>query len=171
MSLIIDKLDSGLFKFHSRSELLRLIYSLKYRSPFHSENDPVVKLFESKSSEVVPLLIGALKFHEPNIRQGAALVLGYRKEKAAVAPLIQCLQDPDEYVRATAANSLQKLKDPEAVKPLSLCLNDDIEAVRRSALLALGSIGTEEARQALKKTIEDSSDTLLKELAQKLLNK
>lgn len=152
-------------------KMKELIQSLKYRKAYDSNNDPVVKLFTSTDPKTAELLINALKDIEPGVRQGAALVLGYRLEKSAIMPLVECLNDSDVYVRSTAINSLKKLKDIRAVKPLIACLKDPMSQVRRSAVITLGAISSNEALDALKTVVIEENDESIRALAKSILSK
>lgn len=161
---VIRSVSAGALHEKPENKLKELIKKLKHRNPFDSDNDPVVKLMGINDPIVIPLLIEALSNPEPNIRQGAALVLGHKEEHSAVESLITLLKDHDLYVRATAANSLKKLRDKRAVEALARCLNDVASEVRRSAAIALKAIGSPEAIEVLKKLAQNNNDSSLKDI-------
>lgn len=73
------------------------------------------------------------------VREIAAEALGRTKDKRAVAPLIQALEDNTYAVRVNAARALGKIGEP-AVAPLMQALNDERLVVREAAAEALGQI-------------------------------
>ena len=154
---------------YRENNLIKLIQNLEYWSSYNLKD--IIKLIRTRNRTVVPLLIKALKDPCPNIRRGAARILGHRGEKDAVMPLIECLNDPDEYVRATAANSLKSLKDPRAVEALIKCLSDSPSAVRRSAAIALGSISSSEAKEALENAAINNPDLSVRKIAKVFLTR
>ncbi len=91
------------------------------------------------------------------VRRRSAESLGGFKERRAVEPLIQVMQNADEMksVRAAATHSLGVLKDERAVEPLIAALDDANAEVRLRAVAALGAIRDVSVVSKLITTLED----------------
>lgn len=86
-------------------------------------------------------LIKALKYkNDPYVRWTAAKILGKWKEKKAVKPLIELLNDPDWHVRGNAAEALGNIRSKEAAKYIERLLDDESSYVRSASATALGKI-------------------------------
>ncbi|MEA2472648.1 MAG: hypothetical protein QOE06_563 [Thermoleophilaceae bacterium] len=88
---------------------------------------------------VEPLLVA---LEDPELRPGAATVLGSARDVRAVPQLAECLSDPDVETRRAAARSLGELTSPRAVEPLLRATDDDDFRVRSEAVAALDRLGT-----------------------------
>jgi len=64
------------------------------------------------------------------LRRNAARALGKLEDKRAVAPLINCLTNPDYYLREAAAIALEMLQDDRAIIPLQDLLGGGIEVAQ-----------------------------------------
>jgi len=84
-------------------------------------------------------LIQVLATAHPIIRARAADILGMRKDKSAVAALLDALKGEFYTVRARAAIALGRIGDKQAVQPLFIALKDPDDDVRIGACLGLGS--------------------------------
>jgi HEAT repeat protein len=93
-------------------------------------------------------------------RLGAARALGRLKNRAAAAPLIAALSDPDADVANAAAHGLGVLGDPSAVEPLIVVLNNADgyfhEVVRTAGIASLGQLRDPRAVEPLQNAINDS---------------
>ena len=81
-------------------------------------------------------------------RSEAALALGLLRNKAAVAEIIELLEDDHDQVRAAAIDALGLIGDPSAVDPLILSMSDPTRHERARVVQALRSFG-ESATSAL----------------------
>lgn len=79
--------------------------------------------------EVVDLLLGALECPNTSVRAAASAVLGDRKEKRAVEPLIDMLSALGDnwYAVSCVAEALGKIGDPRAIAPLMSLLDKDMD--------------------------------------------
>ena len=102
----------------------------------------------------VELLIGALKHHDPAVRQLAAKALGDIGDVRAVEPLIAALRGRED-LRAVAATALGQIDDIRAVEPLLAALKDGASNVRAAAARALGRLGDVGAVERLIAALKD----------------
>src|SRR5262245_36121196 len=97
-----------------------------------------------RAQDAVPQLAQALKDDDWQVRQQAAVALGWLgpQAKAAVGALVDALKEEDKYLRGQAAASLGQIGPDarDAVPALTEALKDSEEDVRREAA-ALGRIG------------------------------
>ena len=94
------------------------------------------------SPDVIPALIVALQDPDPQVREKAALGLGWRKDARVVEPLIAALRDNDSQVREKAAIALGASGDVRARAPLEAALNDPDHQVREKAVTGLTLLGS-----------------------------
>lgn len=99
-------------------------------------------------------LIDALNSEVSDIRQYAAMALGYMGDTKTVELLIVALRDDYSFVRVQAAEALGEIRDAKAVKPLIAVLKDDEITAREAAAKALIQIG-KPAVNALMNTLKD----------------
>lgn len=94
------------------------------------------------SNTYMEKLIYSLKTHpRPQKRKEVAWMLGEKKEKVAVAALIESLDsDPDIFVRAAAAEALGKIGSRKAISILEHVSIHDMVPVRKRAEEALKAI-------------------------------
>jgi len=90
-----------------------------------------------------------------SVRETAAEALGLLRDKKAVEPLIEALNDKDEEVRWKASWALGHIGDKRAVEPLTNLLNDERWQVRRFAASALGKIGDGQGVESLIQALND----------------
>ena len=133
---------------HGTNQLGRL-HALWGLGQIGRHDEPASQLLEP----VIPLL------HDPDaeVRAQTAKVLGEAKTTAALASLIESLQDTNSRVGFFAALSLAKLKNSQAVKPLLALLrgNGDRDPFLRHAAV-MGLVGTGDA-SALTAAAKDTS--------------
>jgi len=107
--------------------------------------------------DVVPMLLEGLSHRSSNTRKAAADVLGQRREKQAVEPLIAALRKGDTLVQEAAADALGKIGDERAVAPLVALLEDDGAGWR--AVKALELIASPTAVQPVIPLLSKTGDT------------
>ncbi|MBI5576671.1 MAG: HEAT repeat domain-containing protein [Deltaproteobacteria bacterium] len=91
-----------------------------------------------ESAGAIPAIVSALRHDSPEVRAGAADVLGDVGDSGSVVHLMRSLSDSDPRVRSAAASALGRIKDPRAVGPLAKLSQDDADdGVRNSAKDAL----------------------------------
>jgi len=83
-------------------------------------------------------LIQVLGTAHPVIRARVADVFGIRRDKSAVAALLDALKGEFYTVRARAAIALGRIGDKQAIQPLFIALKDPEDDVRIGACLGLG---------------------------------
>jgi HEAT repeat protein len=99
-------------------------------------------------------LIGALKHHDPAVRQLAARALGDIGDTRAVEPLIAAMRGRED-LRAIAATALGQIDDIRAEEPLLAALKDGASNVRAAAARALGRLGDVAAVERLIAALKD----------------
>lgn len=87
--------------------------------------------------------------------------------RAAVAPLLEALQDDDATLRARAAEALGFIGDEGAASALAVALADSSDLVRYEALVALGQTPGEVATAAITGLV-DARDPRLRAVARRL---
>lgn len=118
---------------------------------------------ELEARKDVEGLIKALKEGDTEREQGnAAVALGRLKDKDAVKPLIETLNNPNEnyQVRGRAAWALGEIEDTRAVEPLveTLLNKKEEQFVRGWAASSLGKIGDLKAIPALEEVVNDPGE-------------
>lgn len=107
--------------------------------------------------------IKVLKTGTPEQRAEAARELGTTRERGAVAPLLEALEDPEDEVRLFAARSLALFKFPgneQEVNALVGRLRDESEWVRRFAAHALMEIQDGRVIDALLNAMQENKADL-----------
>lgn len=102
----------------------------------------------------IPVFTNALGHHDPEIRVGAAEVLGMIGNRDATGALISALNDHDAEVRAAVAWSLGVIGDKRASDALAAAMADGKKKVRAAAAGALGNAGDGNAVDALVKALK-----------------
>ncbi len=98
-------------------------------------------LYKAGQNEAAPLLIEALKDDSMEMRNSAAMFLGWIESKPALPALLQvAAADRDLRVRKSAIQALENIRDEGAVLPLIRLLNDDSKDIRDKARVALERI-------------------------------
>jgi HEAT repeat protein len=120
----------------------------------------VIVLADTPGSRATELLIRALRDEQfISIRYQAAVVLGTRGDRLAIAPLATALDDPEFRVREKAAEALGKIDGAEAVEALLDGFEDREPAVQRMIVRALIDIGPP-AEDRLKRAQESAEPSL-----------
>jgi HEAT repeat protein len=91
---------------------------------------------------------------DPQVRQSAAVALGFIGDRSAAGALTAALKDHPG-VRYAACQALSSLRDPSAVPALSEALKDPEANFRRAAAQSLGEIGDAAAVPALRPLLKD----------------
>lgn len=121
---LIETFDSPVFEVANRAAAMMRHFGADAIPPLiaalSTDDDSVryqiIAAFRGIGASAVPLLLAALKDEsDPNIRSGAASVLGMAQSVAARETLYAALDDSDEGVRHTAMWSLGQLSDPRVV--------------------------------------------------------
>ena len=114
------------------------------------------------------VLIEALAFENPAIREQAAHSLGFRGQAEAVGPLLHrlTLPEPEGTVRQAIYVALGQLGAREALPALSSCLaKESAAAVRAHCVEALGGLGSREALGIILATLSRTTDALVRDHA------
>jgi HEAT repeat protein len=116
-------------------------------------------LAEIKATEVIPLLLQALRDPEPEIRQCAALALRFQPDPKAIPPLIHSLKASDQLLARLAGDALIAI-GKDAVAPLMAVMEDDSPTARLEAVRALALIGDIRTIPTLIKVLDQDSAIL-----------
>jgi HEAT repeat protein len=105
--------------------------------------------------------LAALQSEDPNIRLGAAAIVGELRLERAIGPLIGFLKDADPRMRRNAARSLGSIKTPVAVTPLIVLAKSKQEPqeVRIEAIMALKRIGGPQAEATFAQIKADRAES------------
>lgn len=103
---------------------------------------------------VIPL-IESLKSENKDKVKTASRILGDIKDKKAVRPLSDLLDNSDYNIRANACASLGKIGDTTVLNDVIFLLNDSVEVVRKSAAVSLGDLNSPRSVDALIKALKD----------------
>lgn len=107
----------------------------------------------------------------PAIRYYAALALGNYKDKRVTEALLNSINDSEIFVREAVVYSLGNTGDKSVLPYLINALNDKSFAVRRASLRAIEKLGDRLAIESLKKFVKNVNDDILKEEAEKIIEK
>jgi len=114
-----------------------------------------------RDETIVNGLIERLGSRAPELREIAALGLGFLQPRTAVEPLMRTLRDDTPAVRANAAWALGHSRDGRALRPLVDLLRDDEAQVREAAAVAVGRMDSLTAVEALVRVVrEDTSPSV-----------
>jgi len=141
------------------NELLNELLSEDLMKVIHAAN-LIKKIPDSEKQQYLNVIVPKLKDANKNVRESAALALGYIGDARAVEPLIEALKDQNEYVRLGAALALRNIGDTRAVEPLMEALKDESENVRSGAAWALEKIGDTRAVEPLMEVLKDESENV-----------
>jgi HEAT repeat protein len=97
---------------------------------------------------------------DANVRQNAAIALGYIADRTTLPSLVKGLKDSQEPIRFASINSLGILRDAAAVEPLTAELKNPDARMRSSSAYALGNIADAKALPALKDALELAASTV-----------
>ena len=110
---------------------------------------------------VVNGLIERLGSRSPEMREIAALGLGFLEPRSAVEPLMRTLRDDTPGVRANSAWALGHIDDGRALRPLVDLLRDSEPRVREAAAIAVGRLDSLSSVEALVRVVrEDASPSV-----------
>lgn len=102
--------------------------------------------------------------NEEDVIVEAAKWLGDKKEKKAVDPLTELLDDSRKNVRLYSVVALGLISDEKAVDQLNRVLLEDNNAdVRYAAILAITRISSKKSIDALRKSKEKETDPFIKD--------
>ncbi|MDI6756930.1 MAG: HEAT repeat domain-containing protein [Endomicrobiia bacterium] len=107
---------------------------------------------------------------ESQVRQSAALALGYIGNSDGQEYLVKALDDKEAGVKYSAAASLGQIRSPEAVAALSKALSDSDAGMRRSALVALDRTEDLSPLSSVRKLLSDT-DPVVRALSAKFAGK
>jgi HEAT repeat protein len=132
---------------------------IKAVEPAATAEKPVVETKTAAFAVIEPMLAG-LRHIDADVAREAATELGKSGNPAAVAPLIDVVENANGYfhsvVRSAAAVSLALLKDSRAVDSLIEMVNDPITDPSTEAIHALAALGD---RKAVARLIEVTRNT------------
>jgi HEAT repeat protein len=98
-------------------------------------------LYKVGQTAAGPLLIEALKDENMEVRNSAAMFLGWIESQEAIPSLLQvAAADNDLRVRKSAIQALENIRNQDAVLPLIRLLGDDLPDIREKALVTLERI-------------------------------
>lgn len=98
-------------------------------------------LYKVGQAAAAPLLIEALKDENREVRNSAAMFLGWIESQEAIPSLLQvAAADNDLRVRKSAIQALENIRNQDAVLPLIRLLNDDALDIREKVLVTLERI-------------------------------
>jgi HEAT repeat protein len=111
---------------------------------------------QSYTPDVVGAL-AALASEDPQVRAGAARLLGVGRVQEASSPLIAALDDPEPSVVLAAGDALGRINDPSTVSGLLVAVEHPSQQVRLGAARALGRMGVEAAVDPLRSMLLSGS--------------
>jgi len=95
------------------------------------------------------------------IRQSAAIALGYLGDKQSLSSLSKALNDPSDNVKFSAYNSLGHLGAAEAVPALASGLKSEDVRTRRAAISALERISSPTSLEYVRVALADNDEVVL----------
>jgi HEAT repeat protein len=114
-----------------------------------------------RDDAIVNGLVERLGSRSAELREVAALGLGFMHPRTAVEPLLRTLRDDTPGVRANSAWALGHIEDGRALRPLVELLRDTEPRVREAAAVAVGRIDSLSSVEALVRVVrEDSSPSV-----------
>ncbi len=159
-------------KSKKEEQILSLIKSL-LSSHTKEREEAYIALKESGSKFVSPLLIDYLESENPLIRQFCASLLGERREKKAVNPLIKKIKDPDIGVILSAIIALGEIGDKEATLPVAEMLKDEspfFYFIRLNSAATLAKIGDKRAVPLLVEAIKEDDFIFMRSSVEALMS-
>ena len=117
-------------------------------------------------------LIASLSHPDPVTRRRAAWVLGERRDREAVEPLVAALDAnrDDPYILESIVEALGKIGDQRAAGVIAGLLLTSYLVVRVRAAESLGRLGGPRAAASLRKALRDANRAV-REAAEKALQK
>ncbi len=135
-------------------EALRRLGSEDVQARWHD----VRRLGITPGPEALAALIRRMEDPDPDLRGGAAVILGQRDEPEALDVLLEHLRsDPNSPVRACCAAALESFAEICPRQPVLDALRDPDPEVRRAASGVVSAWGAEAALPALRPLLEDPS--------------
>jgi len=117
----------------------------------------------------VEKLANSLMHPIPSTAMRAAWVLGRRREKSAVEPLIKAIESRgEEGIMSSAVEALGEIGDPRAIPTLTKLLEGSYLKVRLKAIEALEKIGSDDAQRQIVKALNDPN-LVIRRAAEKAL--
>jgi len=113
---------------------------------------------EKPPAKSIAALCALLRDADPQLRSGAANVLGLLGDKRAIEPLLACLDDKDIRVCGAAALALGKLHAGEALERIIALLHDPEWLARNMAVTALRELADPRSEEALIAALEDENE-------------
>jgi len=125
----------------TRDTVAHLLKTLQKEHGNLSALNSVLQILALSQEDILNTLLAFLTDADPELRIYTAMVLGERRDREAILPLIRALEDADANVRYHAIEALGRLRAQEAVEPLlSLAVSRDF-FLSFPALDALARIG------------------------------
>jgi HEAT repeat protein len=125
-----------------------------------------VRMLGRQRDDVVTAgLIDRLGSRSAELREVAALGLGFTEPKTAVEPLIRTLRDATPGVRANSAWALGRIDDGRALRPLMDLLRDDDARVREASAVAVGRIDSLTSVDALVRVVREDASAQVRRAA------
>lgn len=124
----------------------------------------------NNDKDYVDKLIEALKHPEPTTRVRAAWVLGRKKEKRAVTPLIEAINNNlnDPYILESIVGALGLTGDSSALDEIFSLLKSSYLIVRIQAARAISMIGDRKGVDPLMAALKDENTAVRKAAAEAL---
>lgn len=134
---------------------------------------PVTRLVSQPSpvereSDVAPLE-SALDDSDQDVREKAALALGFSSSPEAIPGLLKALADHDAQVREKAAIGLALRRDARVTAALIAAMDDPDPQVREKAAISLGTSGDPRAAAVLERALQDPDSQVREQAAAGLI--
>ena len=111
----------------------------------------------------------ALDDFDQDVREKAALALGFRSSPDAIPGLLKALADPDSQVREKAAIGLALRRDARVTSALIAAMDDPDPQVREKAAISLGTSGAPRAAAVLERALQDPDSQVREQAATGLI--
>ena len=108
------------------------------------------------SEQIYPVLLEALEDQDADIRAATVQVLGSKKHRNSLGPLVKHLKDPSPAVQVHVADALGQFADPRLVPYLGAVLKSKDDALVCSAAKAIRTIGVATGEPLLLPLLKDS---------------
>lgn len=120
--------------------------------------------------DATPTLVSILQKHpEGLMRKRAAIALGRIRDKLAINPLTESLQDKDPTVVISVLDALSKFKDKKLSINITPLIKSEDPSLRRYAVKALGELGDENSKKMLEELItKENQEFIIKEISKTL---
>jgi BlaR1 peptidase M56/HEAT repeat protein len=111
----------------------------------------------------------ALDDVDQDVREKAALALGFSSSPDAIPGLLKALADPDSQVREKAAIGLALRRDARVTSALIAAMDDPDPQVREKAAMSLGTSGDLRAAAVLERALQDPDSQVREQAATGLI--